>query len=72
MEKEIATHSSILALENPMDRGAWQAIVYGVTESDMNESLSLYIYIYINLYSLCKFYINYLYKFINMHKHIYI
>ena len=24
-------------LENPMDRGAWRATVYGVTESDMTE-----------------------------------
>ena len=24
LEKEMATHSSILAWENPMDRGAWQ------------------------------------------------
>ena len=24
-------------LENPMDRGAWQAIVHRVTESDMTE-----------------------------------
>ena len=24
LEKEIATHSNILCLENPMDRGAWQ------------------------------------------------
>ena len=31
MEEEMATHSSIL--ENPMDRGAWWAIVYGVTKS---------------------------------------
>ena len=33
LEKEMATHSSILeysVLENPMDRGAWQAIVHGV------------------------------------------
>ena len=29
LEEEMATHSSILALENPMDRGAWWAIVHG-------------------------------------------
>ena len=23
MEKEMATHSSVLGLENPVDRGAW-------------------------------------------------
>ena len=28
LEKEIATHSST-GLENPMDRGVWQATVYG-------------------------------------------
>ena len=31
LEKEMVTHSSILAWENPMDRGAWRAIVHGVT-----------------------------------------
>ena len=31
----MATHSSILVGEKPMDRGAWQARVHGVTkESD--------------------------------------
>jgi len=30
LEKEMATHSSILAWRIPMDRGAWQAIVCGV------------------------------------------
>ena len=30
LEKEIATHSSILAWEI-MDRGAWQATVYAIT-----------------------------------------
>ena len=35
LEKEMATNSSILAWENPTDRGAWQAAVHGVTkESD--------------------------------------
>ena len=31
LEKEMATHSNILAWENPMDRGAWWAIVHGAT-----------------------------------------
>ena len=31
LEKEMATHSSIPAWEYPMDRGAWPATVYGVT-----------------------------------------
>ena len=31
--EEMATHSSIYCLENPMDRGAWQATVHGVTKS---------------------------------------
>ena len=30
LEKEMATHSSILAWKNPMDRGARQATVHGV------------------------------------------
>ena len=33
LEKEMATHSSILAWRIPMDRGAWQATVHGVTKS---------------------------------------
>ena len=31
LEKGMATHSSILAWRIPMDRGAWQATVHGVT-----------------------------------------
>ena len=34
--KGMATHSSISCLENPMDRGAWQATVHGVTKSGAN------------------------------------
>jgi len=31
LDKEMATHSSNSCLENPMDRGAWQATLHGVT-----------------------------------------
>ena len=33
LEKRKATLSNILAWRIPMDRGAWQAIVHGVTKS---------------------------------------
>ena len=33
LEEGMATHSSILALDNPMDRGAWQATVHRVAQS---------------------------------------
>ena len=34
MEKEMATHSSTPAyVQSPMDRGAWWAAIYGVTQS---------------------------------------
>ena len=33
LEKEMATHSSIPAWENPMDRGAWWTIVHWVAKS---------------------------------------
>ena len=33
LEEEMATHSSILAWKNPMDRGVWQATVHGVAKS---------------------------------------
>ena len=32
LEKETATHSSILAMGNPMDRGAWYVTVLGIPE----------------------------------------
>ena len=35
LEKEMATHSNILAWGNPLNRGAWQATVHGAAkESD--------------------------------------
>ena len=33
LEEEMATQPSILAWRIPMDRGAWQATVYGVSKS---------------------------------------
>ena len=33
LEEEMATHSSILARENPMDRGAWWTTVQEVAKS---------------------------------------
>ena len=38
LEEGTAVHSCILAWENPMDRGGWQAIVHSVTELDMTEA----------------------------------
>ena len=36
----LATYSSILAFENPMDRGARRATIHGVAESDTTELLT--------------------------------
>ena len=33
LEKEMATHSSISCLENPIDRGAWWAMAHGVAKN---------------------------------------
>ena len=33
LEKGMTAHSNILAWRIPMDRGAWQATVHGVTKS---------------------------------------
>ena len=35
LEEGLATHSSVLAWRIPMDRGAWQAAVHGVTKSQI-------------------------------------
>ena len=33
LEKGMVTHSSLLAWRIPIDKGAWQVTVYGVTKS---------------------------------------
>ena len=33
LEKEMTTHSSVLAWKNPTDRGAWPATVHGAAKS---------------------------------------
>ena len=33
LEKEMATHSSILTWKNPKDGGAWRATLHGVAKS---------------------------------------
>ena len=45
LAKEMATHSSILARDNPMDRGAWQASPWGPKELDATEQLTLFTFI---------------------------
>ena len=39
LEEEMATHSSILAWKNPMDRGIWRATVHGVARSQTRLSI---------------------------------
>ena len=41
LEKGMATYS---CLENPMDRGASRATVYGITKSDTTERLTLLLF----------------------------
>ena len=38
LEKEMATHFKCSCLENPMDKGAWQATVHGVAESNRTKA----------------------------------
>ena len=39
-EKGMATHSSIVWLENSMDRGAWKATAHGMAKSQTQLSLT--------------------------------
>ena len=51
LEKEMATHPSIPAWENPMDRGAWWAAVHGRTKSwtRLSDFLSFFFYTHIRV-----------------------
>ena len=42
LEKGRATYFSNSCLENPMDRGAWWATVFGVTKSQTQLSMHMY------------------------------
>ena len=44
LEKEMATHSSILTWRIPMDRAAWRTIVHGVTKNptQLSDSIALF------------------------------
>ena len=54
LKKEMATHSSIIAWGNPMDRGVCQATVPGaVKESDTTERLNISDYCMEQLISKC-------------------
>ena len=46
LEKGMATHSSIFAWRNSMDRGAWYATIHGVTKRVTTELLTLSLFIY--------------------------
>ena len=41
LEEGMVTHSSVLTWRIPMDRGAWQATLWGHKESDMTERLTM-------------------------------
>ena len=41
----MATHSRYSCQDNPRDRGAWQATVHGVTESDTTKTPSMHTHI---------------------------
>ena len=45
LEEEIATHSSILCLENSIDRGIWQATVHSAAKSQTRLSMHAYVHI---------------------------
>ena len=55
LEEEMAAHSSILALENPMDRGAWQATVHQVVKSQTTLRLNLHTHTHTHTSTLIRY-----------------
>ena len=50
----MANHSSILAWRIPTDRGAWQATIHGVAESDMTAQC-VFLFLCISYFHLLSF-----------------
>ena len=75
LEKVTATRSSILRLGSPMDRGAWQPTVHGVTTSwtrlntdayrhtntEKNRVISLCVFLLISMEALSEFSLTFLF-----------
>ena len=55
LEEEMATHSSILAWENPVNRGAWWATVHEVTTAAA-EHAHTHVYTYMYKYIQLKYF----------------
>ena len=53
LEECMATHSSILAWRIPTDRGAWQATVHGVTQTDCSSPTHSSVPLLVNMQAQC-------------------
>ena len=51
----MATHSSIVAWENPMDRGAWQVTVYGSQSWTWLSDYCTHTFKYTNVYVIINY-----------------
>ena len=69
LEKEMATRSRILAWENPMDRGAWQAMVCGAGYGLWGQTEQLILLLY-NMHNLKLYAKSYVYVYIELFSHV--
>ena len=58
-------------LENPMDRGAWQATVHGLQELNMTERLRIHTHIYVRTYVYVCVYV-YIYMCVCVYIYMYV